>query len=364
MKELEIANLYDSVDEKQAEDFTSKMNSEMRVKTDYYKDQNDLEWIDVFETLLPYIEKILRNPKRFITTEEEIVKIESAKKVGVETVKHLAKHTNFIQDLDEDTGDVIPSKLLNVLKEETFNTYENRFIYTLIQRLKEFVKKKKENIKKNPRLKDNKQIEYKSSTMVGEEKVNVNISLNTALDTNLDLDKKLDSRIKEIENSIKDMEFTEVYKELEKEGVPLVTPPIKKTNVILKNVNFQYAMKLWDYVNKNINEKVNAKKETKDYMEKGNLKSLIDETFLLEYLTVNTINNDEKATQQTKERTISRMLDRIIDLNPELTKKELQEKLGAEFDKAVVRRAATKSDIEKIFRKYINKYLERETIKA
>ena len=326
MRELEIASLYDSIDEKQAQDFTERMDSNMRVKTDYYKDDNDLSWVEVLENLLPYVEKILRNPKRFITTEEEIVKIESAKKVGVETVKHLAKHTNYIQDIDDDSGDVIPSKLLNVLKEETFNTYENRFIYTLIQRLQDFLRKRKENIKKDMKLKDNKQVEYSSSTFVGEEKVNVNISLNTALDTNIELDKKIEQRIRNIEALVRDLMYTEVYKALEKEGVPLVTPPIKKTNVILKNVNFQYAMELWNYINQNMNKKNLPKKQNKDYMEKGNLKSLIDETFLLEYLTINTINNDERATQASKEKAISRMLDRIIDLNPELTKKELQEK--------------------------------------
>ena len=358
MRELEVIGLYDDVNEKQVEDFNEKMDSKMRVKTDFYKDVNDFEWVEVFETLIPYIEKILRNPKRFITTEEEIVKIESAKKVGVETVKHLAKHTNFIQDIDEDTGDVIPSKLLNVLKEETFNTYENRFIYTLIQRLNDFIRKRKENIKRNPRLKDNKKIEYTSSTMVGEEKVNVNISLNTELDTKLDFDRKIAEKIKKIENNIRDLTYTEVYKALEKEGVALVTPPIKKTNVILKNVNFQYAMNLWDYVHQNIGKKDNPIKKNKDYNETGTIKELIDETFLLEYLTVNNINKDEDAVKQAKEKSIGKMLDRILDLNPELTKKELQDRLGIEFDKAVERRKVTKNDIEKIFRKYINKYFE------
>ena len=115
MRELEIANLYENEDSNKIDSFTDKLDSNMRVKTDYYRDENDVEWIETFSNILPYIEKILRNPKRFITTEEEIVKIESAKKVGVETVKHLAKHTNFIQDIDQDTGDVLPSKLLNVL---------------------------------------------------------------------------------------------------------------------------------------------------------------------------------------------------------------------------------------------------------
>jgi len=360
MRELEITSLYDSVDESKVESFTDKIQSNMRVKTDYYKDENSMEWLDVFEKIMPYLEKIMRNPKRFITTEEEIIKVESAKKVGVETVKHLAKHTNYIQDLDEQTGDVIPSKLLNVFKEETFNTYENRFIYTLICHSLDFVKQKKDNIKKNPRLRDNKKIEYKSSTLVGQEKVNVNIQLDTALDTTIDLDKKFFERIKKIEDALRILQSTEVYKQLEKEGVPFVTPPIKKTNVILKNVNFQYAMELWEYVHENMGKKEVPIKKTRDYMEKGNIKKLIDETFLLEYLTVNNINNDEQLTRETKDKTLAKMLDRIIDLNPELTKKELQDKLGLEFDKAVQRRIATKADIEKIFRKYINKYLERE----
>ena len=360
MRELEITSLYDSVSEDKIQSFTDKMQSSMRVKTDYYKDENNLEWLDIFEKIIPYLEKIMRNPKRFITTEEEIVKIESAKRVGVETVKHLAKHTNYIQDLDEDTGDVIPSKLLNVLKEETFNTYENRFIYTLINHSLDFIRKKLENVKKNPRLKDNKKIEYTSTTLVGQEQVNVNIQLNTALDTNLELDKKFFERVKNIQSAITALQYTEVYRALEKEGVPFVTPPIKKTNVILKNVNFQYAMTLWEYVHANLGKKDIPIKKTKDYEERGNIKGLIDETFLLEYLTVNTINNDEELTRDAKEKTLSRMLDRIIDLNPELTKKELQEKLGLEFDKALVRRVATKSDIEKIFRKYIDKYFEVE----
>ena len=362
MKELEVTSLYDSVEESRLEDFNNKLDSKMRVKTDYYKDVNDFEWLDVFEKLFPYIEKILRNPKRFITTEEEIVKIESAKKVGVETVKHLAKHTNFIQDLDDETGDVIPSKLLNVLKEETFNTYENRFIYTLIEHLSDFVRRKKENIKTNPRLKDNKKIEYNSATKVGEEKISVSINLNTELDTNLSLDKKILERIKKIEDDIKDMRYTEVYRALEKEGVAFVTPPIKKTNVILKNVNFQYAMELWNYVHQNMGKKTNPIKKNKDYSENGTLRSLIDETFLLDYLTINNINRNDEYIKEAKEQSLSRMLNRIIDLNPELTKKELQEKLGIEFDKAIERRIAIKNDIEKIFRKYINKFLQKEKV--
>ncbi len=140
MKDLSVNDLVDQMEESKLNDFVNGMDSNMRVQTDYARDSFDDQWLDLFEFTMPYLDKIFRNPKRFIRNEEEIIKIESAKKVGVESIKHLAKHTNFVQDIDEDTGDVIPSKLLNVFKEETFNTYENRFVYTLIQYMLQFIK--------------------------------------------------------------------------------------------------------------------------------------------------------------------------------------------------------------------------------
>ena len=78
-----------------------------------------------------------------IVNEEDIVKIELARRVTVESIKHLSRNTNLIQDYDKDTGDVKPSKILNINKEESFNTYENRFIYSLIQNMKGFIARKK-----------------------------------------------------------------------------------------------------------------------------------------------------------------------------------------------------------------------------
>lgn len=361
MRDLSVNDLVDQIEDSKLDDFGNNMDSNMRVQTDYARDSFDDQWLDLFEFTLPYLEKIVRNPKRFITTEEEIIKIESAKKIGVESIKHLSKHTNFIQDVDEDTGDVIPSKLLNVLKEETFNTYENRFIYTLIAYMEQFIRLKKDGTNKDPRLKDNKKIDYTSTTMVGEEKVSVNISLNTTLDTSLNKDPRYNERVKKVEDDIKALKYTEVYQALDKEGVAFVTNPIKKTNVILKNVNFQYAMKLWDYIMQHMSDKDKTDKEKKDYQDKGQLKELIDQTFLLEYLTVNSINNkaSNKDIEAAKEKTLSRMLDKIIDMNPELTKKQLQEKLGDQFEKVKETRMASKRDIEKIFRKYIDKYFNK-----
>ena len=65
--------------------------------------------------------------------------------------------------------------------------------------------------------------------------------------------------------------LTTTYQTLEKQNVQLITPPLKKNNVILKNVNFQYAAKLWDFL---INEMDKMKvtdmeNKEKKYKERG-----------------------------------------------------------------------------------------------
>ena len=145
---LEVVDLYENANKTKIDEFTNKTNSTLKVNIDKKRKVKEFGWIEMMAFTIPYLDNILRKPNRFIVNEEEIVKIEQAKKVSVETIKHLSKNTNFIQTVDKETGDVTPSKLLNVRKEETYNTYENRLVFTLIQNMNRFIKKKKENLTK------------------------------------------------------------------------------------------------------------------------------------------------------------------------------------------------------------------------
>ena len=87
------------------EEFLNNINSTLNVKRDYDMKELDYEWIDIIEDVLPYLDNILRNPKRFIVNDEEIVKVELARKVTVESVIHLTQHTNFIQKIDKNLND-------------------------------------------------------------------------------------------------------------------------------------------------------------------------------------------------------------------------------------------------------------------
>ena len=123
--------------------FIGSNESKVVVNSSFQSVEYDYSWIDKIEETIIYLDNIIRNPKRFIMQEEEIVPVEKAKKISQETIKHLAQHTDLIQDVSED-GTITPSKVLNVNKEESFDIYENRFIISLLNNLNYFFQLRKE----------------------------------------------------------------------------------------------------------------------------------------------------------------------------------------------------------------------------
>lgn len=375
MDKLEVVDLYENANKTKIDEFTNKTNSTLKVNIDKKRKVKEYGWIEMMAFTIPYLDNILRKPNRFIVNEEEIVKIEQAKKVSVETIKHLSKNTNFIQTVDKETGDVTPSKLLNVRKEETYNTYENRLVFTLIQNMNRFIKKKKENLTKispesenNTEEKDNKMLEYSATSTVEDEQIEVNLSLNSKLVPNSGKDTEelstIIAQIDEIEKKIQGLQSTEVYKTLAKEHVLEVREPVKKTNVILKNVNFQYAMKLWDYLRDNFEDKDTSTEEQKDYMDNGNLKKMVDETFLLHYLTMKTLDNDDiEEKKDTKEEmqknVVDQMIDKMLEINENLSEEQIKNLIAAKYEVVKYKKLAVIQEIQKIFREHIKSYMKR-----
>ena len=342
------------------------------MKTDYQKVERKTEWLEVLEETFPYVENILRNPNRFIMNEEEIVKIEMARRITVDSIKHLSKNTNLIQEINEETGDVTPSKILNINKEENFNTYENRVIYTLIQNARYFIQKKKDEILKGESLdeKNDKFLEYRGVAKTQSEDININISLNTVLNKgaskkpNSELSKLL-LRIKKMEERIRDTTGLETYKFLDKLHVALIRPPVRKTNLILKNVNFQYVMKLWDFLQEHLDdEDIKRINDKKDYMDQDYLKKLLDESFWLNYLIIRTLDpeyGDIIKTEETKKiraEITDSLLEQILTLNDDLTKEQLEEMIKNKYTVIKYKSLSSIGEIQKIFKKHIDEYLE------
>ena len=366
MSELKVLDIYNNTSDKVSSKFMGRLDSTLKVGNDYDKVTGDTEWLDVMEDSIRYIDNILRNPNRFIVNEEDIVKIELARRVTVESIKHLSRNTNLIQDYDKDTGDVKPSKILNINKEESFNTYENRFIYSLIQNMKGFIARKKSSGIVGSSLKNNKKFEYVGKTKIGAEAVNISMQMGSNINSTSNVKDEngysLSERIDRLELKIADLTNTEVYKTINKLHIALVTSPIKKTNVILKNVNFQYAVKLWNYMQEHVDDNTMRIHENKHYEDKGELREYVDETFLLNYLIMNTLNRDkisDKDKKDLNEKIVNNMVQQIVSLNADMTVDDLKNIVGKSYEVIKYKQVTTAKRIEEIFGKHINRYLDK-----
>lgn len=358
-----LANL----EEDKSKDFLDKIDSKLIM--DFKKSQSveSDEWIDMVEFTIPYIEKALTKQIKQIITEEEIVKIESIKKVSIESIKHLTKHVNYVEEYDQNNGDVIPNKILNIYKEETFVTYENRFLYTLIRFIEDFMflREKDENPKNKG--KNYQKATYQAEANLKQEKIKVKFDYSAEKPTPEKKDGERAKRIREIRKALKTVKTTQVYQILEAKQVTLVKPPLKMTNVLLKNVNFQYAVKLWNYLREQLELKQKAEKASNEHEEKGLSKTLVDEDVYLMHLIFKNYENQEKIKKQKKnsaeqQKMIQELTDaliaKIIDLNPDLNDKELKQLIADKYIIMKAKKIISLKPVEDKFKQKIEQYMD------
>ena len=364
--DLKILDVYKNSDASKNDKFDASLKSSYSLASNYEKIEADFGWLDIMEDTIKYLDNILRNPNRFIINDEEVVNVEQARRITVESIKHLAKHTNFIQEI-EDNGDVRPSKVLNINKDESFNTYENRLIYTLINNMRTFIDfKVSKNITASS-LKDEKKCEYTGVTKIGAEKISYSFVLNAKTD----VDKKdgfrngmsVEQRIARLRLRISDLTNMPVYVALAKEHVAKVIPPIKKTNLILKNTNFQYAMKLWDFIQNYIKDEDTVIRDKKLIEEDLNLKQMLDDVFLLNYLAVSSINKDGKLDVQARAEAVesltNKMIEKIVQLNADLPVDKMLESIGEKVAVIKNKKEASLAELERKYNERIQIYIDK-----
>ena len=352
MEDLRILDLYAESDKAKIDKFNASVKSEYSLTSNYEKVEADFAWLDIMENTIMYLDNILRNPNRFIINEEEVVKVEQAKRITIESIKHLSKHTNLIQEI-EDNGDVRPAKILNVNKDESFNTYENRLIYTLIQNMKMYLDMKEKSFVESSTLKDDKRCEYNAVSKIGAEKISINMTMTAK--TNFSEGQKekngmtVGQRFEKLKLRVTDLTNTPVYIQLAKEHVAKVIPPVKKTNLILKNTNFQYAMKLWDFLQNNLEDGSSKSKTNNEYKDDINAKAKFDEIFLLNYLVMDSLTSNKieqlELTRDQVENLTNGMINKIVEINSELPIEEITQKIG---DKIAVIKNKKEASIEEV----------------
>ena len=169
-------------------------------------------------------------------------------------------------------------------------------------------------------------------------------------------------RIQEVERKLQTLTYSETYQVIDKQHITLVREPIKKTNVVLKNVNFQYAMKLWSYLRENYDGSFEEDSENKNYNDEGELKQLVDETFLLQYLAMKTLDEDqvenEVTQKQLQENIIEQMIEKMLDMDTEITEDQLQRMIVGKYEVVKYKKMEVLKDIQQIFRSHFEKYEE------
>lgn len=347
-------------------------NVDSKLMIDFNRDEiiENSEWIDEVLFTIPYIEKALEKHNKIIITEEEIVKIESIKKVTVDSVKHLSKHTNLVNQFDEETGDVVPERLLNAYREENFITYENRFLYTLINLIRDFIIVRNRNIEKGLTNKSkNAQVAvYEATTKIRKENIKVKMEYESRITEGEDQEERLELKLAKIERQLSILMSTEIYQLIQTKRAPLVKPPLRMTNVLLKNVNYQYCVKLWNYLNSHFDLKNNKEKSKKNLEEKGLSKRMVDETFLLNYAVLNYINmkktgkkpEGRKAVdKKTQQELTDNLIREIIRINPDIARDQLKNMVVEKYIQIQKSIEASLKPIEEKFNLAINEYVKK-----
>lgn len=234
-------------------DYISNGKNDYKISQVYTKKNYSTDWIDTLEDCIVNLDNIVRNPRKFIVIEEDIVDISLARSISVESVKHLSQHTNLISTVKKD-GTVIPSKILNTSKEESFDIYENRFIYTLLLKLRDFIDRRFKVIQTAMLQSGEIGIDVESEFAVDGHKVNykLNSTANFPFDSVVKgKGAQLSNveRVSHISNVVNDFLSSPFSKEMR--SCALVRPPIQRTNVILKNPDFKKALVLWQFIESN-----------------------------------------------------------------------------------------------------------------
>ena len=260
MAEDTISDLYSkytsSVEEGIADDRYFQYLFEMVQAGDNTMEQNyrvlhkvvDEAWLSVVEDGLDAIFKIVDKPRRFIKSSEEVVPVALAKKITADSVRHLSQNTQFIGT--NAAGEIQPTHILNVTTEESYDLYENRFVYHLIRRLFAFVDKRTDvifwstgdettNVMKMETKVDDayEQISYKIEMSIKNKQ-----SLVESDADNMDVFKRID-RVRRLSKVLRTSAFCEIM-----DGCAKVTSPIQRTNLMMKDPDYRTCYKLWQFI--------------------------------------------------------------------------------------------------------------------
>ena len=208
----------------------------------------DERWLTVVEEGIEAIFNIVDKPRRFIATSEEVVPVALAKKITADSVRHLSQNTQFIAS--DENGEIQPTRILNVTTEESYDLYENRFVYHLIQCLFAFVDKRTDVIFWSTGDETCNVMSMESKVDDAYEEISYKVEMTiknrqslVENDTdNMDLFKRID-RVRRLSRILRTSSFCDIMN-----GCAKVRSPIQRTNLMMKDPDYRTCYKLWQFI--------------------------------------------------------------------------------------------------------------------
>lgn len=222
----------------------------------------DGNFLDVVIGAYPSLLKICRDPKKTLAYMQEVVAMEKAKKVDSESIRHLASHTQYIRDINEQ-NEVIPSKILSTYAEDNIGIYENRFIKSLINRVIVFLDTRLKLMDENLESISADEIRYKNNIKLLHRKIDLemNIKISNEILDETQKARELFDKTKNALDKYRALKGTGLYQAVAK--LKDVVPPIMKTNIILHNPDFKIAYNLWLYIDRTTEVGYNVQSDEK-----------------------------------------------------------------------------------------------------
>lgn len=222
----------------------------------------DGNFLDVVIGAYPCLLKICRDPKKTLAYMQEVVAMEKAKKVDSESIRHLASHTQYIRDINEQ-NEVIPSKILSTYAEDNIGIYENRFIKSLINRVNVFLDTRLKLMDEYLESISADEIRYKNNIKLSHRKIDLemNIKISNEILDETQKARELFDKTKNALDKYRALKGTGLYQAVAK--LKDVVPPIMKTNIILHNPDFKIAYNLWLYIDRTTEVGYNVQSDEK-----------------------------------------------------------------------------------------------------
>lgn len=202
----------------------------------------DDQWITAVEECLPALDLVMRHRSVGIEEREEVLPIEFSRNITSRSIRHLAQHTDYISSYDGET--ITPSKILNVFNEETVQTYENKFVNTLIQRLYIFVDRRYSALKDRGTSESSVEMDFTSSFRFGDADGKIHLSVE-ASDPGDSTETAQMERVEKIYHVLATYLGSPFVRSME--GA-YIRPPVMRTNAISKNKYLRQCLELWDFI--------------------------------------------------------------------------------------------------------------------